>query len=808
MKKSFLFFCLLAFLFSHSCKENIMRKIFSLFFLVTLFFSFSCQAIRTMPRVGRTAWTLVQQATPQPIEAEDAVGSVITIDESGNYQLYEDLVNLKIEITATTVNLDLNGHVISYNGKDENIISVSDSTVSIRNGILVNTEIGSSKLGSGIYASPEASGVYVESVEVFSCGNGIFLDGNGTSELRGCELVHLDFISCTTGVKLAKTNENIIRDCSTHYCSQCGYELDSSAGNCFYDCQALKTTGDATVVGFGSLHGSSNLFERCVAKETITSATDFSSKACAFLLSGTEEKTKILNCVVNETIVETESASKAMAYGIWLQPTFLESDELNFITESYVQGGDFSALIQSCPFYQAAWSPDGEKIIATCRAPKEDPSFTYTGSYKILYSFDGEKMDPVYFDYSNIQEARHPAWSPDNRFFATAVNEWNGGLSLSKGKIIIDELNNAEFSFHTEYERVSLSANIFIYDVAWSNSGRFLAAPFVEIGTGYDYVLRAFSFDGTALSHVSSDEPLSATPVEDRSWNSVDWSPDDRYIATSGSNRDENDNSVISGRAEIFLFRGSNVLTSLIAYSFDPGTYGANPATAVAWSPNGRYIAVGNNAYLFVLDFDAATPSLTLLDEINIGNPIVSCAWSPDGKYIISNASASGDDYIQVSLFDPNNTAPNILTTFAQAQPEPGLEVTSVDWSPSGFHILATTTAEEPVQVPPNEPKSYIAVYEAMFGPQNCVIENNTIADTLAQETFLGTGIAGGGNGAYFSNVCCRNKVDFSFGIKNAFYDDHNTPRPFDNIATQISRLLMDGTLWVDGISGTSMAMA
>ncbi len=111
-------------------------------------------------------------------------------------------------------------------------------------------------------------------------------------------------------------------------------------------------------------------------------------------------------------------------------------------------------------------------------------------------------------------------------------------------------------------------------------------------------------------------------------------------------------------------------------------TTGAGPQS-VAFSPNGNYLAVANNAgnSLQIFSFTAGTPAL--VGTVNTGastNPY-SVAWSPNGNYfaVVNNGSST----LQVYSFSGGTPTlvGNAVSTGSSAGP------LSVSWSPNGNYI-------------------------------------------------------------------------------------------------------------------------
>ena len=97
---------------------------------------------------------------------------------------------------------------------------------------------------------------------------------------------------------------------------------------------------------------------------------------------------------------------------------------------------------------------------------------------------------------------------------------------------------------------------------------------------------------------------------------------------------------------------------------------------AVAWSPNGKYIASGGDDKKVYL-WDVTTQQLVRTYSGHT-NSVQAVTWSPDGKYI-----ASGSFDKTVKIWDVNG-GKNILTYDHHTD-----QVWSVSWSPNGQFIAS-----------------------------------------------------------------------------------------------------------------------
>lgn len=224
--------------------------------IASSFFFSGLHAIRTNPRIGRTTWRVLRDATLTPIEmADEAPAGSLIIDVPGNYQLYEDITDLQVQITSDDVFLDLNSYEISHSAPTAPIFQITGNNVHVCNGIIRQT---AGTLRFGLYINA-ANSVLVEQVDLFDCDIGIVL--NGASE---CTIVDCNTISCQSGVYLFNSDNNIIKDCATASCLV-GMGLVLSDQNRFVGCSANNTTRS----GFALSGCESNILQNCSALKTV-----------------------------------------------------------------------------------------------------------------------------------------------------------------------------------------------------------------------------------------------------------------------------------------------------------------------------------------------------------------------------------------------------------------------------------------------------------------------------------------------------------------------------------------------------------
>jgi len=159
----------------------------------------------------------------------------------------------------------------------------------------------------------------------------------------------------------------------------------------------------------------------------------------------------------------------------------------------------------------------------------------------------------------------------------------------------------------------------------------------------------------------------------------VDWSPETKFIALGGA-----DNTV-----RIATFDGST-LTQI-----DSKTPNGSDINALAWSPDGTYLAVGTDKdgtgdeEFFVYTFDSSpldpTSITTLEDSKHISDHVHSVAWAPNSRFIALGVDVTAYDYeIQVWGFDGSALSTSALYTIERTS-----DVKAVSYSPDGKYLAA-----------------------------------------------------------------------------------------------------------------------
>ena len=158
----------------------------------------------------------------------------------------------------------------------------------------------------------------------------------------------------------------------------------------------------------------------------------------------------------------------------------------------------------------------------------------------------------------------------------------------------------------------------------------------------------------------------------------IAWSPNSRYVALGNNDRMVQIRDITRGEI-IFTYCGHREALRL------------NRVNAVAWSPNGLYVASGTRSDgVHVWQVSTGT---TIQVYGSHAAELMTLAWSPDGKYI---ASGGGDDTVQVW---EAATKKRIFTYHGHAGTDTGTGISAIVWSPDGTRIASSGGDDTTVQV-------------------------------------------------------------------------------------------------------------
>ncbi|MFC1845557.1 beta-propeller fold lactonase family protein [Candidatus Dependentiae bacterium] len=558
---------------------KILQKALPQMFFLALLGALNLNATIVNPQTGQSSWelasklgTVFDEDTPTLLSDADATGGILTIDTAGRYMLKENLTS-RIVIDEDDVCLDLNCRSITRSTATDNIVTVnsSKSNIKIFNGSIENT--AGPGTGHGILVDDSASRVRIKNIKISTCANGVRLDGTDGSEVTKCKIIGCDFVGNTTGVVLNYADKNILRDSRAIDNAQAGYELFHSEINSVFGCKAIDTINTTDASGFLSTSGNCNLFKDCIVKNTETSSSTFCDKANGFLLTGTENKTKIIACIINDTEATSEDG---ISYGIHLDPTLLATADLLDEVDN-----DNTPAART---YAVAWSPCSRYLASGDN-----------NDYVRVYSFNGSQI--THLDGDNIagNAVSSVSWSPNGRYLATS--DWSFYVRI--------------FSFdgsHLTYVDEDGTSPGSIDCMKWSPNEKYIAAG--DSGGR----LHAYTFNGTQVARVDTNVPLS-NPI-----NALSWSPDGQYIATGDWD----------GYVRVFSLNDDTLL------EIDDDNTAGTVIWAIAWSPNGKYIVSGDqNGDLHMFSFNG-TDLTPVTSDSTPGTDVRSVAWSPNGKYIVA----------------------------------------------------------------------------------------------------------------------------------------------------------------------------
>lgn len=290
-----------------------------------------------------------------------------------------------------------------------------------------------------------------------------------------------------------------------------------------------------------------------------------------------------------------------------------------------------------------AWSPDGKRIASGSR----------DGTVQVWNALTGTNVY-IYYGHSNAVSAL--AWSPDSRFIASA--SWDKTVQV---------WNAATGQHHLTYQGHTADVNA----VVWSPDGHFIASASTDTTvqvwnstTGQQRLTyRGHTASVTSLTW-SPDSQDIASASEDTTaqvWNattgqhlltyrghtktitSIAWSPDGHAIASGSIDKSVQVWSATTGQV-LYTYHGYNVEQAQ-----------KNPAKgvlpdviyAVAWSHNGRWLAVVTQVYCgddcgIVLVWNASTGKQV---SFFLAPPMFALVWSPDDQYF---ATAVGNSSVEI----------------------------------------------------------------------------------------------------------------------------------------------------------------
>jgi len=262
------------------------------------------------------------------------------------------------------------------------------------------------------------------------------------------------------------------------------------------------------------------------------------------------------------------------------------------------------------------------------------------------------------------------AWHPSGLYLAV-------GTQTPSIRIYTFSANSAPALLGSAYI-TNLSSSVAA--LAWAPNGTYLAS----IDGSSHNVLKFFSFTGStpALAQLGSSVILAGSGVL-ISGNFLTWAPNSSFVAAVSS----------APALQVFSFNGTSTHAKVGATL----TTGLNSPYSVSWSPNGSYLAIGNegNNSLQLFTFSAtSTPTIAAS-----GNPVftntgatglVGASWSPNGNYLA--AIDYTNNILQVYAFSGG------AFTQVGGNATTGTNPTTVSWHPSGNYITVSSNGTSTAQ--------------------------------------------------------------------------------------------------------------
>ncbi len=361
-----------------------------------------------------------------------------------------------------------------------------------------------------------------------------------------------------------------------------------------------------------------------------------------------------------------------------------------------------------------AWTSDGEHLaIGTEVDPLTYEAGIGVGDELRVYNFDTVSTPTLLAVTSEDQDVavNAVAWTEisGSKYLAigTGVDPSTSETGISSG----DELRVYFLNVNVLDGVDSKDQDVAVNSVAWSADGSYLsigtdAGPTTsETGITSGDELRVYSFNGSALTGVDSKDQ-GAIAVK-----TVDWNPQETYVLAIGTEVDPttDDMGVLTGHElRVYSFDASDLvgITSL-----DQGFAEVND---VAWSPDGRYVAValaagvggGSGSELLLYRFnESPSPTLTLVASVDQEAVAVNVVtWSPDGRYLaVGTGDAPDPDDAGIGFGHELqvyrvSTLGTVSLEGVASKDERGADIHSLSWSPDGVYLAVGTSAHAHVQ--------------------------------------------------------------------------------------------------------------
>lgn len=372
------------------------------------------------------------------------------------------------------------------------------------------------------------------------------------------------------------------------------------------------------------------------------------------------DSTKIASAISNGTAITWDVASKKVVtilpdHQSYILSVVWRADGQQLATTSsdntvkvWTASGQLITTLGDAEFYigvsQVAWDPNHNQLAAAYDGYSTiellDPN---TGTP--LVSLTPAPSVPPYMGVAMM------AWSPSGDHLASAfamgdIEVWAAPFSSSKTPLTITQANGS-------------------HDIAWDPTG----SKLVSVG-GYDASDRKMVIwdptSGVALGNFQND---TSQLVQ------VAWSPNGKLLATQDSN----------GGIQLWDAVTRQLLSAIAV------TMNTLPLDHVAWSPNSKRLAGANCQHgviktcsIELIDASTGTPSSPFQHQVGW---LSALAWSPDGRYI-----ATDDGARTVYIWDADTgQVADTLNGNVDA-------ITSISWRHDG-NMLATSSEDGSIRI-------------------------------------------------------------------------------------------------------------